>query len=179
MAIWPRMLFKRGGGGAGTVTGPASSTDNAIARFDGTGGSTLQNSGWTIDDVDNLAANGSILAKTAGATKVYLHASAAIKLANDRGIEWSSTATAGDNHSLGFDFDSAGVARIDGAAAGDGLGKLKLGGMRIVGYTSSTGAASTTEYPNDKDFGVHKNTTSGVKSIAFNDGGVIVSIAMV
>lgn len=36
------------------VTGPASSTDNAIARFDGTGGKTLQNSGVLIDDSDNV-----------------------------------------------------------------------------------------------------------------------------
>lgn len=32
------------------VSGPASATDNAVARFDGTGGKTLQNSGVTIDD---------------------------------------------------------------------------------------------------------------------------------
>ena len=36
--------------GGGDVTGPASATDNAIARFDGTGGKTLQNSGPTIGD---------------------------------------------------------------------------------------------------------------------------------
>jgi hypothetical protein len=40
--------------GMGDVTGPASSTDNAIARYDGTGGKTLQNSGATIDDSNNL-----------------------------------------------------------------------------------------------------------------------------
>lgn len=32
-----------------------SSTDNAVPRFDGTGGDTLQQSGVTIDDSDNLA----------------------------------------------------------------------------------------------------------------------------
>ena len=42
--------------GAGDVTGPGSSTDNAIARFDGAGGKTLQNSGITIDDSNNLDA---------------------------------------------------------------------------------------------------------------------------
>jgi hypothetical protein len=36
------------------ATGPASSTDNAIVRFDGTGGKTLQNSTATIDDDGNL-----------------------------------------------------------------------------------------------------------------------------
>src|SRR5690606_12350773 len=38
------------GGGSGDVTGPASSTDNAIARFDGTTGKVVQNSNVTIDD---------------------------------------------------------------------------------------------------------------------------------
>jgi hypothetical protein len=37
-------------GGGGGVTGPGSSTDEAVARFDGTGGSTLQNSAITISD---------------------------------------------------------------------------------------------------------------------------------
>jgi len=52
--------FLRGDGawatpsGSGDVTGPASSTDNAIARFDGTGGKTIQNSNVTIDDTGNL-----------------------------------------------------------------------------------------------------------------------------
>ena len=44
-------------GGGGDVTGPVSSTDNAIARFDGTGGDTIQNSAVTIDDSGNVSAN--------------------------------------------------------------------------------------------------------------------------
>lgn len=39
-----------GDGGTGDVVGPGSATDNAAARFDGTGGKTLQNSLMTIDD---------------------------------------------------------------------------------------------------------------------------------
>ena len=41
------------GGGIGGSTG---STDNAVLRADGTGGSTLQSSGATIDDTGNLTA---------------------------------------------------------------------------------------------------------------------------
>jgi len=37
---------------AGDVTGPGSSTDNALARFDGATGKLIQNSGITIDDSD-------------------------------------------------------------------------------------------------------------------------------
>lgn len=40
------------------VIGPASSTDNALVRFDGTSGSTLQNSGWTLSDANALTAGG-------------------------------------------------------------------------------------------------------------------------
>lgn len=40
--------------GTGDVTGPASSTDNAIPRYDGTSGKNLQGSGVTIDDSNNV-----------------------------------------------------------------------------------------------------------------------------
>jgi len=48
------------GGGSGDVSGPGSSTDNAVARFDGTGGKTIQDSGVTIDDSDNVSGVGNI-----------------------------------------------------------------------------------------------------------------------
>jgi len=38
----------------GDVVGPASATDNAIARYDGTTGKLIQNSGITIDDTGNI-----------------------------------------------------------------------------------------------------------------------------
>jgi len=39
-----------GGGLVGDVSGPSSSTDNAVARFDGTDGKSIQSSAVTIDD---------------------------------------------------------------------------------------------------------------------------------
>lgn len=50
--------------GAGDVTGPGSSTDNAITRFDGTTGKIIQNSTVTIDDTGNITDSNS----AAGAT---------------------------------------------------------------------------------------------------------------
>jgi hypothetical protein len=57
----------------GDVTGPASSTDNAIARFDGTTGKLIQNSVTTIDDTGNASgilsqqfSNGSAVTLAAG-----------------------------------------------------------------------------------------------------------------
>ena len=42
------------------VIGPASSTDNALVRFDGAGGSTVQNSGWILSDANVLTAGGAL-----------------------------------------------------------------------------------------------------------------------
>lgn len=48
--------YERSGSGGGDVTGPGSSTDNAIARFDGTTGKVIQNSEATIDDDGKIEA---------------------------------------------------------------------------------------------------------------------------
>lgn len=44
-------------GTLGDVVGPSSSTDNAVARFDGTTGKLIQNSAVTVDDSGNITAN--------------------------------------------------------------------------------------------------------------------------
>jgi hypothetical protein len=41
--------------GSGDVTGPASSTDNAVTRFNGTTGKAIQNSSVIIDDSNNVS----------------------------------------------------------------------------------------------------------------------------
>lgn len=46
--------------GSGDVVGPASSTDNAITRFDGTTGKLVQNSGVIIDDSNNITGIGTL-----------------------------------------------------------------------------------------------------------------------
>ena len=45
------------GAGSGDVSGPGSATDNAVVRWDGTSGQLVQNSGVTINDSGDLAAN--------------------------------------------------------------------------------------------------------------------------
>lgn len=55
-----------GGDGTGDVMGPASSTDNAIARFDGITGKLIQNSGILADDSNNLSGLLTLGLKNAG-----------------------------------------------------------------------------------------------------------------
>ena len=50
----------------GDASGPGSSTNNAIARFDGTGGKTLQNSGTTISDDGDIVVGGTTPTITIG-----------------------------------------------------------------------------------------------------------------
>lgn len=62
-----------GGGGGGDVTGPASSTDNAVTRFDGTTGKLIQNSGAILSDdanlyVNNYLGNGTATTSAGGTT---------------------------------------------------------------------------------------------------------------
>lgn len=54
---------------AGNVTGPANSTDNAVARFNGASGQFIQNSGVIIDDSDNVTVPGEVTF-TAGAIEL-------------------------------------------------------------------------------------------------------------
>jgi len=63
-----------GGGGGGDVTGPASSTDNAITRFDGTTGKIIQNSSATLSDAGGIAADTLAISTTptgAGGTGIF------------------------------------------------------------------------------------------------------------
>ena len=53
--------------GLGDFSGPGSSTDNAIVRFDGTGGKTGQTSSVLIDDSNNVSGIGTL---AAGATTI-------------------------------------------------------------------------------------------------------------
>jgi len=57
-----------GGGGTGDVVGPASSTDNAIARFDSTTGKLIQNSVVIVDDAGTITGVAALAATTASIT---------------------------------------------------------------------------------------------------------------
>lgn len=56
-----------GGSGSGDVVGPASSTDNAVVRFDGTTGKLVQNSAVTIADTSGNITAGTYNGNTIGA----------------------------------------------------------------------------------------------------------------
>lgn len=52
--------FATPAGSGGNVNGPGSSTDNAVARFDGVAGTLIQNSGVIVDDSNNVSGIGTL-----------------------------------------------------------------------------------------------------------------------
>lgn len=44
--------------------------------------------------------------------------------------------------------------------------------------TSTSADPTTTEYPNDKDAGIHKNTTTSNVFLSYNDGGTIKKVQL-
>ena len=99
-------------GGSGDFSGPGSSTDNAVVRFDGTGGKTGQNSGVTIDDSNNATgfANLTLTGELDAATGDF---SGAVDIAGDL------TLSAGTDGALRFTpassikiVDNSGVALV-------------------------------------------------------------------
>lgn len=68
---WPNQTVSATGSAAGNVTGPVSSTDNAVARYDNTTGQIIQNSGVIISDANVITGgtwNGTAIAVAYGGT---------------------------------------------------------------------------------------------------------------
>jgi hypothetical protein len=84
-----------------------------------------------------------------------------------------NTYTDANNYERGFLKWDSNVFKIGTEAAGTGTARtLTIENVaKINGSTSSAADPSTTEYPNDGDHGIHKNTTSGNVFLAYNDGG--------
>lgn len=120
-----------GGGGAADVAGPASSTDNAAARFDSTTGKIIQNSDFVIGDV----AGGVLpLSSTAG-NSITFGATAPAAAAG--------ASVAGKTVSL---FASNAVASTDtaGAAAGGAFTITAGNAARLTSGNADGGAVNLT-----------------------------------
>ena len=119
----------------GDVTGPASSTDNAIARFDGTTGKLIQNSVTTIDDTGAATGFTTFSASTSVTTPIVQAAnSAGLSLKNASGTtQMSVGAGGGDNMSINVSTNLNGAnAQIDLSPTGTGHVHIKPTGVNSV-----------------------------------------------
>lgn len=111
----------------GDVVGPASSTDNAVARFDGTTGKLLQNSVTTISDTGAIVSNANAAAAPAAQTGSLLQLNQA-----------NATTARAELDSYAASAFFTGVRRNGtGASPSQVLAGEQIGGFNGIGYTNS------------------------------------------
>jgi hypothetical protein len=145
-----------GGGvtGTGYVEGPSSSTDNALVRFDGAGGKTIQNSGVVVDDGNNvtgvvdLTASGDISADGASLTNPLPHTSGGTGVSADPS---DGKLLIGNSSIIGYSLANltagTGITIVNGAGSisisadnnGDVVGPPSATDNAIARYDSTTG----------------------------------------
>lgn len=128
-----------GGGGSGDVTGPASATDNAIARFNGTTGKIIQNSAVTIADTTGDITGGKYNGLTVSTTTGTLTIANGKTLSVDNTLTFTgtdgSTLGVGAGGTLGsLAFKSQAAISTDVSGLGTGIATA------LAVNTGSTGA---------------------------------------
>ena len=141
------VLVGSGLGGAGDVQGPASSTDNAIVRFDQTTGKIIQNSSATIDDSGNLFPSSNRSSGTA-ADRMPVGTTAqrpASPAAGDCRFNLTTGFFEGYNGTRWVRLDAEGSVAIEYLvlAGGGGGGTARGGGGGAGGYRSSVSGESS------------------------------------
>jgi hypothetical protein len=119
----------------GDVVGPASATDNAIARFDSTTGKLLQNSVVTIGDTGAATGFTTLSASTSVTTPIVQASnSGGLALKNSGGTtQMSVGAGGGDNMSINVSTNLNGTnAQIDISPTGTGHVHIKPSGTGAV-----------------------------------------------
>ena len=158
-----------GGGGTGDVVGPASSTDNAIARYDGTTGKLIQDSGITIAD----GATGTLAGSNSG--DVTLSASVTDVLAvtgqsisgvdqgSDKLVFWDESENKLTALTAGSGLSISGTT-ITATATGDVVGPASSTDNALVRFDSTTGKLIQNGQITESDTG----DLAAINSLAFD-----------
>jgi len=129
-----------GGGGIGDVVGPASSTDNAVARFDGTTGKLIQNSAFTVNDSGEVMAGtwtATTISRLYGGTGQTSYTNGQLLIGNASGGLTKATLTAGSNITI---TNGDGAITIASTGGGGGSSTILENDSTIsTSYTLTTG----------------------------------------
>ncbi|NDG03252.1 MAG: hypothetical protein EB119_08705 [Synechococcaceae bacterium WBB_34_004] len=134
--------------GSGDVVGPASATDNAVVRFDGTTGKLVQNSAVTVADTTGDITGGKFNGLTVTTT------TGTLTITNGKTLAASNTLTlAGtDSTTMTFPSTSASIARTDAGQTFTGTQVMTsprvitsindTNGNELIGITSTASAVN-------------------------------------
>jgi hypothetical protein len=146
----------------------AGSAQAQVSDAAGSGRGTLWTGALGVGGtIDNYSANDAYIAQNANGSSntCVIHVSAG------NGYSWTSGSDASQAFDTVLSRKAAGSVSFDTAAKGNGLGRASQ-------RTSTAANATTTEYPNDKDWGIHQNTTTGNIFLVHNNAGTIVSVQL-
>ena len=144
-------------GGSADVTGAASSTDNAIVRFDSTTGKLIQDSSVTLSDVSASTVTAAVIAPTATTGASQVGRSLNIVASNAVASTDTAGAAAGGSTSV-----------VAGAAARNASGNANGGNVVLTGGagigTGTAGQVVATNYGTAAKPGITFNgdTTTGI-----------------
>lgn len=131
--------------GGGDVTGPASSTDNALPRFDGTGGKTLQGSDAILDDSENLSGIATLTLNNGGALRTTTTSGQTVLLQaydNDTGPGYITFGTLTAGNTPTFNLAAGVTINSQNIAYGDASGNALTGDSATAFF--SAGALEVT-----------------------------------
>ena len=115
----------------GAVTGPTSSTDNAVCRYDGTTGKVVQNSNATMDDGGNLSLSGNL--KVGGVIQGSAQSTVVTM------VPWlGSTSATGSTGLVGLKFG--------GSGSNVRTGGVNVYGLTMAMYNQASGTASNFDH---------------------------------
>lgn len=161
-AINPFITLADVGGGSGDVVGPASATDNALARYDTTTGKLIQGSVIAADDSGNISGAGTFNGRTVEADGATLDAQASAISANTAKVSADGLVT---THS-----------DVTGAGSGiiiSGTERTKLGGVEALADVTDTANVAAAGALMDSEV----SSLSGVKSLTIPDSTTVSAFA--
>lgn len=139
----------------GDVVGPASATDNAVARFDSTTGKLLQNSSVTINDSGNISTSGTIYAGGTITTDGSLNVASSLNTGNINEISPSGGVTIDGVLVKDGEVDGVDVAALETTVAG----KANTSHTHPASELTATGGTSTSFLRKDNTWATPTNTT--------------------
>ena len=159
--------------GSGDVVGPASATDNAVVRFDGTTGKLVQNSAVTVADTTGNMTGGTYNGLTVTTT------TGTLTITNGKTLAASNTLTlAGtDSTTMTFPSTSASIARTDAAQTFTGTQTFSSPIAVGSGGTGLSATPTNGQIDIGNGTGFTRTTLTAGSGIAITNGAGSISIA--
>jgi hypothetical protein len=173
-------LLASSSGASGDVVGPASATDNAIVRFDGTTGKLVQNSVVTIaDTTGDISGVGQLNATTVDTTNIEVtnikakDGTASTSIADSTGVVTISTQLNVDNLRLDGNTLSSTDSNGNIVLAPNGTGDVQVDADTLRVGDSNSSATITTNGTGDLVINTNAGTNAGSITLANGANGNI------